>query len=135
MTADNITKSDEQAKRDANQVFYKIEAMLFDAVREEFKDNTALADMIHSAITASQTNEDVASAVHHAETQEAKSLEANSQEANSQEANTQKDSAQEESFAAIRDIITAYVIEAIEDQAPPLITKTLLHALSRTTHR
>lgn len=93
------------ATKQARAIFYKIETLVYEAVRTEVDHEIEAAITAHFAKTTPPDNDetyeenDRTNAAHHAE------------------------------FAAIRHLISGYVAKVIEQEAPAIITKTLAKAL------
>ena len=113
--------SEQQAKKEAQEIFYKIESLVFDAVRAELQDEIdAIIDhhiaqekeLAHKR-TKTPRNENITAST-------------TSQEAATKElgASTTDD------YATIRHIIDDYVRQSLEEQAPAIIAKILAQALA-----
>ena len=99
------------AAEQARAIFYKIETLVYEAVRTEVDHEIEAAINAHFANKAAQNkphrnddDDDIA-------------------------ANDDISGAHSAEFAAIRHLIASYVIEVIEQEAPAIITKTLAKAL------
>lgn len=110
-----------QAETEAQKIFYQIEGLVFDALRTELKEE------IDAIITYRLAQE------RHLRQQRAKQpLNENNTTSMTAEDETSGTLAAEtaDDYAAIRDIINAYVQQSLEDQAPAIIAKILEQALS-----
>ena len=112
--SDHKMTIEQQAEKEAQKIFYKIENLVFDAVRVELKDEIDAIIDDHFA-------------------QERKLAQERAKQPRNENATSQgaKDkSLAADDYAAIRQIIDDYVRQSLEEQAPAIITKTLAHALS-----
>ena len=135
MTSDMTSQA--LAKKEAQKIFYKIESLVFDAVRVELKDE------IDAIITYYLTEERklVQKSAKQPRNENVTTSEA-SQETAKQTASKDSekipaDEANDETgddYAAIRQIIDDYIKQSLEEQAPAIIAETLSQALRAWDH-
>ena len=119
-----MVTSKQQAEQEARAIFYKIEGLVFDAVRAELKDELEALIRHHFAQkrplapqdAKQPRNENRTATLTSGETSEAVPV-----------------AEEGDDYAAIRHIITDYVRQSIEDQAPAIVAQTLAHALKAET--
>ena len=116
-----------QNERAARKIFYKIETLVFDAIRQELKTLTEplikerLADFEKDPATRHHDSQTVSTPQITPEAEQ-QSLPKNNQE-------NHQDNHQNP-HQAIRALITAFVIETLEKQAPDVIARTLAQAFA-----
>ena len=127
MTSDMTSQA--LAKKEAQKIFYKIESLVFDAVRVELKDE------IDAIITYYLTEE--RKLVHKSAKQprnENATKSEDSEKIPADEANDETGDETGDDYAAIHQIIDDYIKQSLEEQAPTIIAETLSQALRAWDH-
>ena len=120
--------TEQKAEEEAQKIFYKIESLVFDAVRTELKDEIDAIIDHHFAEERKLAQQ----AAQHPRNENETSQDAKD-EILAGDDYTADDLAGDD-YAAIRHIIDDYVRQSIEEQAPALIAKTLADALGIKAH-
>lgn len=113
--------SEQQAKKEAQKIFFKIESLVFDAVRAELQDEI-------DAIIDYHITQEKELAQQRTKTPRNENITAST---TSREAATKELAASTtDDYATIRHIIDDYVRQSLEEQAPAIIAKILAQALA-----
>ena len=113
--------SEQRAKKEAQKIFYKIESLVFDAVRAKLQDEIDAIIDHHIAQEKKLAKQRI---------KQPRNENITSRTTSQETATKELAASTTDDYATIRHIIDDYVRQSLEEQAPAIIAKILAQALA-----